>query len=219
MRLVAALFAVKIALAVASRGWRLTRTVLRHEALHRGPGHNLRAVDGKVLVRKQRTNLFVVEKLGQELVCHLGVQQPVAVLRKHGRHPHRIIHAKTDEPAIEQIVVELLHQLAFRADCVKRLQQKRPQKPLRRDRRSPLCRVELRKFTIEVGEHLVNDASDQPQRMVRGHSLFEVNIGEQFTRPHIRSAHRFLLHPLVSVGIKFAIECQRQATFFSSLLV
>src|SRR3954452_12889222 len=76
MRLVAAPFAVKIALAVASRGWRLTRTVLRDEALHRGPGGNLRAVEGKVLVRKQGTNLFVVEKLGQKLACHLGVQQP-----------------------------------------------------------------------------------------------------------------------------------------------
>ena len=64
MRLVAAPFAVKIALAVASRGWRLTRTVLRDEALHRGPGGNLGAVDGKVLVRKQGTNLFVVELRG-----------------------------------------------------------------------------------------------------------------------------------------------------------
>jgi hypothetical protein len=41
-----------------------------------------------------------------------------------------------------------------------------------RDRRSPLCRVELRKFAIEVGEHLVNDASDQLQRVMLGHPLF-----------------------------------------------
>ena len=66
--------------------------------------------------------------------------------------------------------------------------------------------------------HLVNDASDQPQRVMLGHPLFEVHIGEQFTRPHIRTAHRFSCHPLVSVEIKFAIQCQRQPPFFSSLL-
>jgi integrase len=31
-----------------------------------------------------------------------------ALLREHGRDPHRIIHAQTDEPAVEQIVMQLL---------------------------------------------------------------------------------------------------------------
>src|ERR1700716_695655 len=44
-----------------------------------------------------------------------------------------------------------------------------------------------------TNQHLVDDAADQPQWMVSGYSLFKVHIGEQFTRPHIRTAHRFLL--------------------------
>src|SRR5262249_51010896 len=43
VRLIAALLAVKMALAVAPRRWRVTRTVLRHKALHRCPSLNLRA--------------------------------------------------------------------------------------------------------------------------------------------------------------------------------
>src|SRR5262249_28155027 len=78
VRLIAAALAGKMASAVAPRRWRVTRTVLRHKALHRCPSLNLRAVDGK---------------------------QPVAVLREHHRHPNSIIHAKTDKPAIEQIVM------------------------------------------------------------------------------------------------------------------
>src|SRR5882762_1286199 len=83
------------------------------------------SVDGKVVVRKQGAHVPMSEKLGQEFARHLGFKQPVAVLREHRRHPNLIIHAETDKPAIEQIVMQLFHQLALRADAVERLQQKR----------------------------------------------------------------------------------------------
>src|SRR5262249_23471674 len=57
VRLIAPLLAVNMALAVAPRRWRVTRTVLRYKALHRCPSLNLRAVDGKVVVRKQGSHL------------------------------------------------------------------------------------------------------------------------------------------------------------------
>src|SRR5262249_2468659 len=79
VRLVATLLAVKMALAVAPRRWRFTRTVLRHKALHRCPSLNLRAVDGKVVVRKQGSHLPMSEKHGQEFARHLGFEQPVTV--------------------------------------------------------------------------------------------------------------------------------------------
>ena len=54
---------------------------------------------------------------------------------------------------------------------------------------SELCLLALALFgKLSLGEHLVNDASDQPQRVMLAHPLFEVHIGEQFTRPHIRTA-------------------------------
>jgi hypothetical protein len=43
--------------------------------------------------------------------------------------------------------------------------------------------IQLPKLAIEGGEDLVDDAADQPQRMALRHSLFEVDIRKQFTRP------------------------------------
>src|SRR5258708_16887944 len=100
---------MKMALAVAPRRWRFTRTVLRHKALHRCPSLNLRAVDRKVVVRKQGSHLPMSEKLGQEFARHRGFEQPVAVLREHRRHPNSIIPANTANPTINQI-----HKYLFR---------------------------------------------------------------------------------------------------------
>ena len=80
-----------------------------------------------------------VKELGRDI----AVEQPVAVLAEHGRIPHRIVRRQPDEPAEQQVVVELLHQLPFRAHRVERLQQQRSQQPLRRDRRPAFARIQL----------------------------------------------------------------------------
>src|SRR5262249_22308004 len=41
----------------------------------------------------------------------------------NGRVPHRVVGRKSHEPAVQKIVVQLLHQLAFRPDAVEHLQQ------------------------------------------------------------------------------------------------
>ena len=41
----------------------------------------------------------------------------------------------------------------------------------------PLCRIKLRKFTVQRGKHFIDNTTDQPQRMVLGHSLFKIHIG------------------------------------------
>jgi hypothetical protein len=111
MRVVATLLAVEIALAVAAGRRRVARPVLRHQALHRSPRLNLRAVDREVLVREKGAHLPVGQKFGEELARHLSPEQPVAVLAEHRRNPDRIIDAQADKPAIKQIVLQLLHQL------------------------------------------------------------------------------------------------------------
>jgi len=103
---------------------------------------------------------------------------------------------------------------------VERLQQKRAQQPFRRNRWSSLCGVDIRKFSVEGGKHFVDDSADQAQRMVPRYSLLEVHIREQFTRPHIRTAHRCL--PLFPPPAWNQIRNSMSAvhhTFFSSLLM
>ena len=71
--------------------------------------------------------------------------------------PHGIVDAEPDEPAEQQVVVDLLHQLALGADRVKRLQKRGPEQPLRRDRLPPGALVEPLERGIERGEPLINN--------------------------------------------------------------
>ena len=213
---VAALLAVKIALAVAARPRRIARSVLRLEALHRRPRRNLRAVDREVLVRQQPAKLLVIHQLGEELARHVGLEQPVAVLREHRRHPHRIVDPEPDEPAVEQVVIELLHQLTLRADRVERLQQQRPQQPFGRDRRTTSRRVSRGKIAVERSQHVVHHLANQPQRMLRRHPLLKVDIGEQLPRSSIRAPHSAPPRSRRDNRIIFAIGLSE--AFFSGLL-
>jgi hypothetical protein len=149
----------------------------------------------------------VVQKLGQELMRDLGLQQPFPVLREHRRHPHRLVDAEPDEPAVQQVVVELLHQLRLGADRVERLQQKCAEQSLRCNRRPSALGIDLGELAIERGQHFVDDAADQAQRMLRRNAILEVNVREQVTAPLIRSAHPRL--PIgKNSGIIFARPCQ-----------
>ena len=60
----------------------------------------------------------MAQKLAHELCQHLAILQPIAVLREHGRVPDRVVGRKTHEPAVQKIVIQLLHQLPFRANAV-----------------------------------------------------------------------------------------------------
>jgi hypothetical protein len=59
-----------------------------------------------VLVRQQPAQLVMIHELGEELPRHVGLEQPIAVLREHRRHPYRLVHAEPDEPQIEKVIIE-----------------------------------------------------------------------------------------------------------------
>ena len=157
------------------RGGRLARTAVigrrilrpRLEALHRGPGLDQGAVDGEVFVRQKRRYLPVGENGSQELARHLRRQQPVAVLGENRRDPCRIIDAETHEPAQEQIVLHLLHQLPLGAHREQELDQAGPHQPLGRDRWPTFRRVEPVELGVQAGQRLVHDPLHLPQRVPR----------------------------------------------------
>ena len=115
--------------------------VLGTKALLRGPGLDQRSIHRKVLVRQQWLDLRMVQKRAHELRKHLAALQPVAVLREHGRVPNRVVGRKPHEPAVQEIVIQLLHQLPLRTDAVEHLQQQCTQQLLRRDRGAAFARV------------------------------------------------------------------------------
>jgi hypothetical protein len=89
-------------------------------------------------------------------------------------------------------MVDPLDQLPLRADRIKRLQQQRPQQPLRRDPDAPKPRIELFKLTGQRSERRIGNHPNHPQRMVRPDPLLKVYVAEKAAANRIVAAHR---HP------------------------
>jgi hypothetical protein len=126
-----------------------------------------------MLVRQQPPDLLVGEHRGEKLRRNLAVQQPVAVLRKGGVVPHRVLDAETDKPAEQQVGVDPLDQLPLRAKRMERLQQQGAQQPLGRDRLAADRRIQRGKIARQRLQGRVGDLPDQPQRMIRRNPLLQ----------------------------------------------
>ena len=166
MRIVRAFLTTEVTLGVAPAAARRRRFAvrLRHKTLHAGPGLDQRAVNREVLARQKCVDLRQVQHTGKELGRDIAIEQAIPVLAEHGGIPDRIVGRQSDEPAEQQIVVELLHQLPFRAHRVKRLQQQRPQQSLRRDRWPTVARVQLVEVPRQSGQRRVGQRADRSQR-------------------------------------------------------
>ena len=75
---------------------RLVGAVLGPEALQARPRLDERTVDREMVARQQRPHLAVSKDGGHELRRHLGIEQPVSVLREDGRVPDGIVDAEPD---------------------------------------------------------------------------------------------------------------------------
>src|SRR5262249_11486996 len=129
---------------------------------------------------------------------------------------HTFVGRKSHEPAVQKIVVQLLHQLAFRPDAVEHLQQQGAQQLLRRDRRTAFARVKPRKATVQLAQHIAHKVPDLPQRMVRRHPRLRRNVRKQPTMirkypPHA-SLRRFAIEKTESANPRYG------EGFFSKLL-
>ena len=93
--------------------------------------------------------------------------------------PDRIVDAQANEPAVQQVELQPFHQLAFRADRVERLQQRRPQQLLRRDRGPAQRRVHSRKVRAHIRQRTIRNLADSPKWMIFRYSRLQIDIREQ----------------------------------------
>ena len=142
-----------------------------------------------MLVREQRLDLRQPQKRGKEVPRHLGLEQPVAVVREHRRMPHRAIERQADKPAEQQVVVDLLHQHPLGAHREEGLQQRRPQQHLGRDPRPAHRRVQRLEAPVQRRQSLIRQPADRPQRVIRRNALLQPHVGEQPIRPIVPPAH------------------------------
>ena len=126
--------------------------------------------------RKQSTHLGIAQHLGHEPGRDIAGKQAVPVLAERGLVPCGIIDAETDEPAEQEVVLQPLHDLPFRADAVEGLQQQRSQKPLRRNRWPASAGIERVELAAQPLQGRIDDLADRPQRMISPHPRFEVDV-------------------------------------------
>jgi hypothetical protein len=187
---IAALLAVKVALAIATSSRRLAAAVLGAKALHAGPCLDQRAVDREMIVRQQRFDRPLAEHRSHELSGDVTLDQALAVLGEHRFVPNLVIQRQPDKPAEQQIVVELLHHLLLRTHRVEGLQQQSTKQPLGGNRRSAKFGVQLLELRRQRRQRLVHNLSDRSQRMIFGNPRLAAHVAEQRVAPLIPTAHR-----------------------------
>lgn len=111
MGVVAAARVLEVA-AVAVIVW----AVLAHKTLVAGPGLDEGAADAEVPAREQAFVLGLLQHPIEEFDDGAVLDQPLVVLGEGGGHPHGVVHGQADEPAEQEVVLGLLHELAFGAE-------------------------------------------------------------------------------------------------------
>lgn len=146
-------------------------------ALLRRPRLGQRPVGAEVLIVHQP--LSVLFDFGEELLCYLAGEQLVSVLREHRVIQYRVLHARDNELAEQQVVIKLLGQPPLKAHRVKRLQQQqRPQHILRRNRGPLRGRVHLVECGTQRRRNEVCQHADPTPRMILRHALLQRHIVE-----------------------------------------
>jgi hypothetical protein len=97
---------------VANTGWwrSIVQTIDALQRAVRGPSPKKSAIDREVLRTKQRLDLRRRQQQFQELGHELLVEQPITVLGECGGMPNGVVRIEANEPAEQQVLVELLDQ-------------------------------------------------------------------------------------------------------------
>jgi hypothetical protein len=116
--------------------------------------------------------------------------------------PHRVLDAQPNKPAEQQIVVDPLNQLPFRADRIKRLQQQGAQQPFRRDRLAAERRIELLELAGQRFERRIGNRPNHAQRVIRPDPFLKIYVAEKPAANCIVAAHHHPLPPAQRITMR-----------------
>ena len=168
---------------------RLRPAVLRPEALHRRPGLDQRAVDREVLVREQRLDLRQPQKRGKELPRHLGLEQPVAIVREHRRMPDRAHRASGRRTSGTAGCSPSAPSASARSAPRRRPAATAPAAASRARSKAGRSTSTARRSARQRRQSLIRQPADRPQRVIRRNALLQRHVGEQPICPIVPPAH------------------------------
>ena len=167
------------------RGW-LVRGL---HALMAGPGLQERPVHGKVLGRDEVRCARLGQNRREKGLGDVALEQPVPVLGKHGRIPDGIVHGQPNEPAEQEVVVQLLHELPLTPNAVELLQEQRAEELFRRDRGPTGMGVQQGEAGGEVLQGLIRLPPDRAEGVVLGDQLLRLNVAPHVALLGIAATH------------------------------
>ncbi len=188
---------VRLRIAPAAVGVLIVRAVLGTEALLARPGLDQRAVDREVFRGEQITLVGQRHHFGEERFDHFVLEQPVAVLGEHRVVPDLIVDRQSDEPAKQQVVLQLLDQLALGADGIEDLQQCGADQFLRWDRGAAAVGVDRVEQPAQPNQGFIDQAADRAQRVALRHEVVQLGYREKTFLHRVGSSHRARSHPIV----------------------
>ena len=156
------------------------------------PGLDQGAVHAEVLVRQPALAIGRLHDQAEQLDDRVVFDQAFTVLGEDGGHPHAVVHGQADEPAKQQVVAGLLHELALGAHAVEDLQQHGAQQLLGRDAGATALevgRVHATQHGRHLDQRLVDHGTDGTQRMVGWNEVFQMAQGEQTLVEVVGAAH------------------------------
>jgi hypothetical protein len=142
-----------------------------------------------VLVGEDACRVRLPQDRREKLRRDIPVEQPVAIFGKRRVIPHRRIHAHADEPAEQQVVIQLLDQQPLTSHAVQELQQQGAQQLLRRDRRAADLRIHRRESRRQRGQGDVGQPPYHAQRVISRHALLRRQVAEHITGLLIITTH------------------------------
>jgi hypothetical protein len=143
--------------------------------------------------REQLPGLRLLHDGREERLRDVPPQQTLPVLGEHGHIPDRGVEAQSHEPSIENVEVQLLHELPLAPDRVQRLEQQGAEELLGRDGRPPDLRVQPREPRRQVPQHLIDQHSDRAQGVIGRHPLLWPDVAKHVIRDRLVAAHAHLL--------------------------
>jgi hypothetical protein len=164
------------------------------------------------LERRWRT-FFWLSTPARNFLGNVAIEQPITVLAERRGIPNRIVNRQAGKPAEQQIEIELFHQLAFRSHRIEGLQQKRPQQPLRRDRRSPIARVKVIEYRRQLRQRRLHKSPNLSQRMIHRNALLQAHIAEQTFCRSVLATHLQPCRKGINAMQRITQNTQREDTF------
>jgi hypothetical protein len=126
MRLLRSLFTLEINVGIPRIVIRMAGTgSFSLETLLASPRFNQGAVHRQMLVGQKPLCPGMTENPFKKGPGNVSFKKPVSILAENGCVPNRIVHAQTDKPAKQQVVIKLFHEEPLAAHGVRHLRQKR----------------------------------------------------------------------------------------------